>query len=132
MDHFLYEQSQRLVDAVEATYQSVLFSDNVTNFVGNFTCEISNVRVADPVRDSLEFYVTCRVGISAHACGTYVVYAGAHSSTLKSGILDNDESIKSTAVSHCTSGFGLGVWLAGLGSSYNSSTSERNCPSDVT
>ena len=54
VDRFLYKESQRLVDAVEATYQSVLFSDNVTDFVGNFTCEISNVRVADPVRDSLE------------------------------------------------------------------------------
>ena len=56
------------MDAVEATYQSVLFNDNVTDFVGNFTCEISNVRVADPVRDSLElngYYVTCRVGICA-------------------------------------------------------------------
>ena len=51
-----------MVDAVEATYQSVLFSNNVTDFVGNFTCEISNVRVADPVRDS---DVTCRVGICA-------------------------------------------------------------------
>ena len=50
----LYEQSQRLVDAVEATYQSVLFNDNVTNFVGTFTCEISNVRVTVPVQETVE------------------------------------------------------------------------------
>ena len=50
----LYEQSQRLVDAVDATYQSILFNDNVTNFVGAFTCEVSNVRVTVPVRDTLE------------------------------------------------------------------------------
>ena len=54
MDLSVYGQSQRVVDAVEATYQSVLFSDNVTDFVGTFTCEISNARVTDPVRDSLE------------------------------------------------------------------------------
>ena len=41
----LYEQSQRLVDAERATYQSILFDDNVANFVGAFTCEIRNVRV---------------------------------------------------------------------------------------
>jgi hypothetical protein len=50
----LYEQSQRLIDAVEATYQSFLFSENVTNFVGIFGCEVSNVRVPVPVRDTLE------------------------------------------------------------------------------
>ena len=54
MDHSNYEQSQRLIDAVEATYQSVLFNDNVTNFVGTFTCEISNARVTVPIRESLE------------------------------------------------------------------------------
>ena len=54
VDLSLYEQSQRLVDAMEATYQSVLFNDNVTDFVGTFTCEVSNVRVTVPVRDTLE------------------------------------------------------------------------------
>ena len=54
VDLSLYEQSQRLVDAVEATYQSVLFNENVTNFVGTFTCEVSNIRVTVPVQDSLE------------------------------------------------------------------------------
>ena len=44
VDLSLYEQSQRLVDAESATYQSVLFSDDVTNLVGAFTCEVSNVR----------------------------------------------------------------------------------------
>jgi hypothetical protein len=54
IDETLYEQSQKLVDAMEATYQSVLFNDKVTYFVGTFTCEISNVRVTVPVRDTLE------------------------------------------------------------------------------
>ena len=54
VDLSLYEQSQRLVDAVEATYQSVLFNDNITNFVGTFTCELSNVRVTVPVQDTVE------------------------------------------------------------------------------
>ena len=54
VDLSLYEQSQRLVDAVEATYLSVLFNDNVTNFVGAFTCEVSNVRLIVPVQETLE------------------------------------------------------------------------------
>ena len=39
-----YEQSQRLLDAESATYENVLYSYDVANFVGSFTCEISNVR----------------------------------------------------------------------------------------
>ena len=54
VDLSLYEQSQRLVDAVEATYQSVLFNVNVTNFVGIFTCEVSNVRVTSLVQETVE------------------------------------------------------------------------------
>ena len=50
----LYEKSQRLVDAESATYQSVLFNNDVTDFVGTFTCEISNVRLTVPVQDTLE------------------------------------------------------------------------------
>jgi hypothetical protein len=38
---------------VEATYQSVIFNNDVTDFVGTFTCEISNARVTVPVRDTL-------------------------------------------------------------------------------
>ena len=40
----LYQQSQRVVDAVNAAYESVLFNADVANFVGTFTCEVSNVR----------------------------------------------------------------------------------------
>lgn len=42
-----YQQSQRMVDAESATYDNVLFNDNVAIFVGNFTCQISNVRGMD-------------------------------------------------------------------------------------
>ena len=37
-----YEQSQRLVNAESATYENTLFSDDVANFVGTFTCEVRN------------------------------------------------------------------------------------------
>ena len=40
----LYQQSQRVVNTVSATYENVLFNNNITNFVGTFTCEVSNVR----------------------------------------------------------------------------------------
>ena len=54
VDLSLYEQSQRLVDAVQATYHSILFSDNITNFVGTFTCVINNARVSVPIQSTLE------------------------------------------------------------------------------
>ena len=44
IDETLYQQSQRLVNAERATYENVLFNSNVANFVGSFTCEVSNVR----------------------------------------------------------------------------------------
>ena len=45
----LYEQSQRLVDAESATYESILFNADVNNFVGSFICEISNARGTNEV-----------------------------------------------------------------------------------
>ena len=47
-----YEQSQRLMNAGAATCVNVLFNANIANFVGMFTCEVSNVR--DTVQQSLE------------------------------------------------------------------------------
>ena len=44
MDNSIYEQSQRLVSATTATYENVLFDNDVASFVGSFTCEVSNVR----------------------------------------------------------------------------------------
>ena len=40
----LFQQSQNVVDTKTATYENVLFSDDITNFVGMFTCEVSNIR----------------------------------------------------------------------------------------
>ena len=40
----VYQQSQRVVHTENATYENILFNDNVANFVGPFTCEIGNVR----------------------------------------------------------------------------------------
>jgi hypothetical protein len=55
VDLSLFEQSQRLIDAMEGTYQNTLFNDNVTFFVGvTFTCEVSNARLTVPIRESLE------------------------------------------------------------------------------
>jgi hypothetical protein len=45
----LYEQSQRLVDAVSVVYENILFNADVANFVGGFTCEISNARGTNEV-----------------------------------------------------------------------------------
>ena len=52
VDNSLYQQTQRVVDIEAATYESVLFNNDVTNFVGTFTCEVSNVR--DTAEDDLE------------------------------------------------------------------------------
>ena len=40
----IYQPSQRVVHTENATYENVLFNDNVVDFVGTFTCEVSNVR----------------------------------------------------------------------------------------
>ena len=43
----LYQQSQRLVNSETATYENVLSSNTIANFVGIFTCEVSNGRGSD-------------------------------------------------------------------------------------
>ena len=40
----VYQLSQRVVHTESATYENVLFNENVADFVGTFTCEVSNVR----------------------------------------------------------------------------------------
>ena len=52
LDDSLYQQSQRVVDTQVAIYESILFNDNVTDFVGTFTCEVSNIR--GTAQDDLE------------------------------------------------------------------------------
>ena len=49
----IYEQSQRLVDAERATYENVLFSTDVANFVGSFKCEVNNARGTNEVKVEL-------------------------------------------------------------------------------
>ena len=44
VDDSLFQQSQRVVDTETATYENVLFNSDITNFVGTFTCEVSNAR----------------------------------------------------------------------------------------
>ena len=52
VDDSLYQQSQRVVNTETATYENILFNDNVTNFVGTFTCEVCNIR--GTAQDDLE------------------------------------------------------------------------------
>ena len=40
----IYQPSQRVVNTENATYENVIFNDNVVDFIGTFTCEVSNVR----------------------------------------------------------------------------------------
>ena len=44
VDDSLYQQSQTVVDIHIALYENTLFSNDISIFVGSFTCEISNVR----------------------------------------------------------------------------------------
>ena len=40
----IYEQSQWLVNAETATYRNILFNANIAEFMGSFTCVVSNIR----------------------------------------------------------------------------------------
>ena len=42
----VYQQSQRVVHTENATYENILFNDNVADFAGTFTCEVGNARGA--------------------------------------------------------------------------------------
>ena len=55
----VYEQSQRLVNAESAMYENVLFNADIANFVGRFTCEVSNARGTNEVTVELNgwFYM---------------------------------------------------------------------------
>ena len=44
IDGSTYQQSQRLVDAQRATYDNILYANNINDLLGNFTCIVSNVR----------------------------------------------------------------------------------------
>ena len=46
-DGVIYQQSQRVIFTENATYENVLSSDHVSNFIGNFTCEVKNIRGSD-------------------------------------------------------------------------------------
>ena len=43
----IYEQTQRLIFTENSTYENVLFNSDIANFVGSFTCEVSNARGSD-------------------------------------------------------------------------------------
>ena len=71
----VYQQSQTVVHTENATYKNVLFNDNITNFVGTFTCEVSNAR-GSAVRsleligelDNCTQYSTCCNGAACVGC----------------------------------------------------------------
>ena len=51
------------MDAERATYENVLFDDDVASFVGSFTCEVSNVRGTIQETTVLNGEKYCVVGI---------------------------------------------------------------------
>ena len=57
VDDSVYERSQRLVFPENSTYENILFNDDVANFVGSFTCEVSNVRGS--FEETVELNGTC-------------------------------------------------------------------------
>ena len=44
VEDYLFHQSQRVVNTSIAVYESLLYSSDLANFVGNLTCFVSNVR----------------------------------------------------------------------------------------
>ena len=48
----LFQQSQVLIDAQAATFQNLLHNNDISDFLGTFTCEVSNARGA--VQESVE------------------------------------------------------------------------------
>ena len=40
----IYQQKQRIIDTTHATYENTLYSDDVVNLVGIFTCIVKNSR----------------------------------------------------------------------------------------
>lgn len=47
VDVSLYWQTQIVMDSVTATYENILGTDEVRDFAGIFTCEVSNIRGVD-------------------------------------------------------------------------------------
>jgi hypothetical protein len=42
-----YQQTQVIVDSATAEYENILYSDNIRNLVGVFTCIVQNARGSD-------------------------------------------------------------------------------------
>ena len=40
----LYQKSQEVLNTTTATYKNTLFSHNIADLVGSFTCSVSNAR----------------------------------------------------------------------------------------
>ena len=43
----LYQQNQKVLNTITATYENILFSHNIEDLVGSFTCHVSNARGSD-------------------------------------------------------------------------------------
>ena len=70
VNNTLYQQSQRVVDTETATYKNVLFNNNISNFVGTFSCEVSNVR--GTVQDTVEVNGGCFVNVLVLSKTVYI------------------------------------------------------------
>ena len=75
----LYQQSQRVMNTQTATYENVLFSNDITNFVDTFSCDVGNVRstAEDTVElngQSASYSVFCSSGkLNCLVTGVFII-----------------------------------------------------------
>ena len=61
IDGNIYHQSQRVLNASTATYENSLSSIDIGNFVGTFTCTVSNARTTAPVGRTVVLNGECTI-----------------------------------------------------------------------
>ena len=59
-----FSQTQTITDTLSATYQHTLSSEDIANFVGNFTCEVRDTADGMDQRSQFingikDYYITC-------------------------------------------------------------------------
>ena len=73
IDGSTYQQSQRVLDTSTATYENVLSSADISNFIGTFTCIVSNARTTAPVKRTVMqkyggLYKMCSLNVLPYTC----------------------------------------------------------------
>ena len=59
---------------MQATYENVLFNADVANFVGNFTCEVSNVKGTNEVTVELNGWLHVIVLLYGVQLSLYLIH----------------------------------------------------------